>query len=176
MLRRAWLLPFFLLPVVAQDKTDLGLVHQIKEEAFDHSQVMDILGALTDRYGPRLTVSPEFDEAAEWAMKRMTAWSLTGVHAESWGPFGRSWSLKQYSVEMLEPRYSHINAIPLAWSNPTGKPVTADPVLAPFAATVSNLAKTDSDWENYKREWHGKLNGRIVLLNRPRTTSTGASP
>jgi hypothetical protein len=164
------------LPVSAQDKTDLSLVHQIKQEAFDHSRVMDTLAALTDRYGPRLTVSPEFDEAADWAMKRMTAWQLTGVHAESWGPFGRSWSLQHYSVEMMEPRYSLLDAIPLAWSNPTGKPVDAEPVMAPFAVTVSNLAKTDGDWEKYKAEWHGKLRGKVVLLNRARTSSLGVTP
>jgi carboxypeptidase Q len=143
----------------AQERTDYNLIHQIRQEAFEHSQVMDHLGLLSDRYGPRLTASPEFDEAASWAIGRMKGWGLTNVHTESWGPFGRSWSLKHYAVEMVEPRYSLLNAMPLAWSEPTGKPVTAEPVMAPFAATPNNLKKTEEDFEKYKQEWHGKLRG-----------------
>jgi carboxypeptidase Q len=155
----------------AQERTDYNLIHQIKQEAFEHSQVMDHLEHLTDRYGPRLTASPEFDEAAGWTMERMKSWGLANVHTESWGPFGRSWSLKHYAVEMVEPRYSLLDAVPLAWSEPTGKPVTGEPVMAPFAATANNLRKTEEDFEKYKQEWHGKLRGRIVLFNRPRTTA-----
>jgi carboxypeptidase Q len=164
-------LSFIALTVFAQEKTDYNLIHMIREEAFEHSQVMDHLAYLTDRYGPRLTASPEFDEAAGWVVGRMKSWGLANVHTESWGPFGRSWSLKHFAVEMVEPRYSLLNAVPLAWSEPTGKPVTGEPVMAPFAATANNLGKTAEDFEKYKQEWHGKLRGRIVLLNRPRTNS-----
>lgn len=158
----------------AQERTDYNVIHLIREEASEHSQVMDQLWYLTERYGPRLTASPEFDEAAAWAMDRMKSWGLANVHAESWGPFGRSWSLKHYSVELIEPRYSLLDAVPLAWSGPTGKPVTAEPVMAPFTATANNLAKTEEDFEKYKREWHGKLRGKIVLLNRMRNTADTA--
>ena len=41
-----------------KDAVDLAVVQRIKTEAFDHSQVMDTLSLLTDRYGPRLTGSP----------------------------------------------------------------------------------------------------------------------
>ncbi len=160
----------------AQEKTDYSLVHLIKQEAFDHSQVMTTLASLTDRYGPRLTVSPEFDEAADWTMKIMKSWQLANVHAESWGPFGRAWSLQHFSVEMLAPRYASLNAMPLAWSPSIGKPVTADLVIAPFTVTTSNLAKTDADWEKYKLDWHGKLRDKIVLFNKPHTSSLGANP
>jgi carboxypeptidase Q len=161
----------FVLTAFAQERTDYNLIHQIKQEAFEHSQVMEHLGYLSDRYGPRLTASPEFDEAAAWVVERMKSWGLANVHLESWGPFGRGWSLKHYAVEMVVPRYSLLDAMPLAWSEPTGKPVTGEPVMAPFTATANNLKKTDEDFEKYKQEWHGKLRGRIVLFNRPRTTA-----
>jgi Zn-dependent M28 family amino/carboxypeptidase len=159
--------------VFAQERTDYKLIHEIKNEAFEHSQVMNHLQALTDRYGPRLTASPEFEEAAAWTVEKLKSWGLANVHTESWGPFGRSWSLKSYSVEMMAPRYSHLNAVPLAWSQPTGKPVTAEPVIAPFAATANNQKKTEEDFEKYKAEWHGKLRGKVVLMNRPRNTTEG---
>lgn len=39
---------------------------KIRREAADHSQVMSTLHVLTDRYGPRLTGSPNFEAASVW--------------------------------------------------------------------------------------------------------------
>jgi hypothetical protein len=157
--------------MLAQERADYNLIHQIRDEASEHSRVMDLLESLTDRYGPRLTASPEFDEAATWAMSQFRSWGLVNVHTESWGPFGRSWSIRRYAVEMMEPRYSLLDAMPLAWSAPTGQTVIAEPIMAPFVATANDLQKTAADFEKYKQTWHGKLRGKIVLFNRPRTTT-----
>ena len=81
-------------PVVAADSVDLAAVNKIKTEAFEHSKVMEHLEYLTDVYGPRLTASPEFKEAAEWALKRLQEYGLENAHLEKWGPFGRSWTLE----------------------------------------------------------------------------------
>src|SRR5436305_2294874 len=105
-------------PVLAGD-TDLEIVHRIKTEAFENSKVMDTLSNLTDLYGPRLTGSPEFDQAAQWAMGRLKGYGVSNVHGEKWGPFGRSWSLESYTLEMTSPRYSHLVAAPPAWSGPS---------------------------------------------------------
>ena len=75
---------------LAADQADLDVVYRIKSEAFDHSKVMDNLEYLSDRYGPRLTASPEFTEAADWAPQRLRDYGLENVHTEKWGPFGRS--------------------------------------------------------------------------------------
>src|SRR5271154_3359267 len=96
----------------AQESVDLSVVNQIRSEEFAHSKVMEHLQYLTDVYGPRLTASPEFDQAADWALKRLEAYGLVNGHLEKWGPFGRNWSVKQYAVEMLEPRYSLLVAAP----------------------------------------------------------------
>jgi carboxypeptidase Q len=61
---------FLLLPVWAEDQS-LDVIHRIKTEAFDHSKVMGTLSYLTDMYGPRLTGSPEFEQAANWAMSSL---------------------------------------------------------------------------------------------------------
>ena len=107
----------FLAPLHAQearsDRPDLTIVSRIKTEAFDNSRVMDTLGYLTDAYGPRLTASPEFRQAADWVVKRLQSYGVENVHLEKWGPFGRSWSLKQYALEMIEhtQQESHDGAI-----------------------------------------------------------------
>src|SRR5689334_11861730 len=95
----------FTATLIAQDRdgADLTLVSRIKTEAFEKSQVMDTLGYLTDVYGPRLTASPGFRQAADWAVKRLEGYGVVNVRQEKWGAFGRSWTLKQYSAEVLEP-------------------------------------------------------------------------
>src|SRR5579872_3181548 len=58
-----------------REKVDLSIAHRIRDEAFGrNSKVMDTAFWLTDRYGPRLTGSPQVKEAADWAVKKMTEW------------------------------------------------------------------------------------------------------
>jgi carboxypeptidase Q len=98
--------------VLSQETVDLGVIDRIKDEAFARSEVMDHLRNLTDVHGPRLTGSPQFEEAAKWAAERLTAYGLSNVHVERWGPFGRSWSVEQYSAELLAPHYTRLAAMP----------------------------------------------------------------
>ena len=55
----------------APEKIDLGVLHDIKTQAFQHSQVMDHLFYISDVYGPRITSSPNHRAAAEWIVKRL---------------------------------------------------------------------------------------------------------
>ena len=152
--------------VVAQEPVDLGVIDRIKAEAFDRSQVMEHLRFLTDVYGPRLTGSPQFDEAARWTTERLKSFGVSNVHVETWGPFGRSWSAEQYSVEQLEPRYAQLTAAPLAWSASTSGPVTGEPLLAPLEVSFMRGPKKAADsFAEYRARWTGKLRGRIVLLS-----------
>jgi carboxypeptidase Q len=170
-------------PVHAQDaargdRPDLTLVSRIKLEAFDHSQVIDTLSYLTDVYGPRLTASPEFQQAAEWAVGRLKSYGADDAKLEKWGTFGRSWALKQYSIEMLEPRYAVLDAAPLAWSDTTRGPITGELIYAPYGGPRQSLdpAKQQEDLDHYIAAWKGKLKGKIVLLARPRDLTPSTQP
>ena len=55
----------------AEDKADLAVVHKIRDQAFNHSEIMDTLFYLTDVNGPRVTNSNGFKSAADWAVKRL---------------------------------------------------------------------------------------------------------
>jgi hypothetical protein len=147
------------------DQVDLGVVYRIKTEAFDHSKVLEHLEYLSDRYGPRLTASPEFGEAADWALQRLRDYGLENVHTEKWGPFGRSWSLQKFSLEMIQPRYSLLAAWPLAWSGTTKGPLRGEPILAP--APANNRQQSDADLDRYIEKYKGKLRGKIVLISDP---------
>jgi hypothetical protein len=174
--RKQFLLLLFLLPAAwGQPKLDLGVVSRIKTEAYDHSKVMDHLSWLSDVYGPRLTASPEFFQAAEWAAGRLREIGLSNVHLESWGPFGRAWSAQQWSVEMVEPRYGVLNATPLAWTGSTNGPITGETILAPLKRTF-DLKKAREEFAAYRKEWTGKLRGRFVMLRDPKIPAEQTKP
>ena len=82
------------------EKLDYAAIAQIRDEGLSRSQAMETLFWLTDRYGPRVTGSPAFEEAGAWAMKKMTDWGLTNVHREEWD-LGRGWSLVRFSAHMI---------------------------------------------------------------------------
>ncbi len=152
-------------PLQGQDKS-LRILHEIKTEAFDHSKVMEHLSLLSEVYGPRLTGSPEFEQAADWAMSRLKQFGISNVHEEKWGPFGRSWSLQTYTLEMVTPRYSHLLAVPLAWSASSNGMQVSSVLFAPFhEEDPFDVNKNKAAFERYKAEWKGKLKGKIVLAS-----------
>jgi carboxypeptidase Q len=147
------------MPLVAQEATekiDLAVLHDIKNQAFQHSQVMDHLFYISDVYGPRITSSPNHHAAAEWIVKRLQSYGLQNVHLEPWGPFGNSWQYKKFYGALVEPNYAPLIGFPLAWSPGTDGPTTAEAVLAPI--------HSQEDFAKYR----GKLKGKIVLIADPK--------
>lgn len=143
--------------VLAEEKVDLSVVNRIRTEAFSNSKVMDTMFYLTDVHGPRLTNSPNFRSAGDWAVGRLKEYGLVNVREEKWGPFGREWQCKYYEGHMVEPQFSSLMAIPLAWTESTKGPVTGEPMLA--------VIRNQADMDKYK----GKLRGKIVMTAMPRT-------
>ncbi|MEO8678079.1 MAG: M20/M25/M40 family metallo-hydrolase [Vicinamibacterales bacterium] len=165
--RRLLILPVALLALVLSgvpnlsaqsgDSVDLGAIQRIKEEGFDRSKVMDTAWWLTDRYGPRLTNSPQMRAAADWTVKKLNEWGLANVRQEPWGTeFGRGWSNERTVLLVVKPEPWPVIAYAKAWTPGTNGPVTAEAILAPMA--------TDADLDKFK----GKLKGKVVLLQAPR--------
>ena len=94
-------------------------IERIKDEGMNRSQVMQTLSYLTDVIGPRLTASPNMKRANEWTRDQMTKWGMSNAHLEAWGPFGRGWSLKRFSAQVIEPQAIPLIAYPKAWSPAT---------------------------------------------------------
>jgi carboxypeptidase Q len=140
----------------AQEKVDTAAVSAIKNEAMEHSQVMEILSYLSDVYGPRLTWSPEYKQAAEWASSKLREWGLQDIHYEGWTPMGKGWTLKGFSAEVIEPRAFPLIAYPKAWSPGVKGTVRGEAVYL--------KAKTEEDLQKYK----GKLKNAFVLVDDPR--------
>ena len=144
-------------PAPAPDPNDP--IQRIKDEGMNRSQVMQTLGYLSDVIGPRLTASPGMKRANEWTRDQLTKWGLQNAHLESWGPFGRGWTLKRFSAQVTEPTAIPLIAYPKAWSPGLASAVTADVVYFD--------ARTEAEFEKFK----GKLNGKIVLTAPTREVS-----
>jgi carboxypeptidase Q len=165
--QESWILPAVVLfslvsfRIVAEEKVDLQAITRIRDEAFNRSQVMETAWYLTDRYGPRLTGSPQLKAAAEWARGHLAEWGLENAALEPWGEFGRGWSFEKVCLEMTAPTYMPMIAYPEAWTPGTAGVISGEPVL------LGDL-RSESDLEPFK----GKLAGKIVLLGGARDVQT----
>ncbi|NQW05344.1 MAG: M20/M25/M40 family metallo-hydrolase [Acidobacteria bacterium] len=134
----------------APESVDAAAIQKIREQGLNQSQVMETLFYLTDVHGPRLTGSPGFEAAGDWAVERLKSWGFTNAHKERWD-FGTGWSLDKFHATMTAPQTMPINAMPKAWSAGTNGPVSAE-VVRP---QITNAAEAE--------QWKGKLRGKIVL-------------
>jgi len=159
-------------PVAAQ--VDLKVVSRIKDQAFNHSRVMDYMHYLADENGPRLAGSPGYKRAAQWAVDRLQQEGVASARLESFGEIGRSWSWNGISVQLTQPRKTTLNGIPLAWSPGTEHAIEAPAIYAPLWDDAEDPGQNDlvllaERIAAYRERYRGKLGGKIVLLSTERT-------
>lgn len=154
---------FLASPVFAQEKVDLEVVHRIRQEAFKKSQVMDHLFYLVEVNGPRITGSPGFQGAADWAVSRLEEYGLKNARQEKWGPFGVGWSRSYYSAHLMTPQYEALIGVPIGWTPSTKGVVRGTPVLAPLRR-YGQFSRDEASIDAFIEKHKGKLDGRIVLL------------
>src|SRR5947209_16636441 len=124
-------------------------VARIRDEGMNRSQVMQTLSYLSDVIGPRLTASPNAKRANEWTRDTLSRWGLQNAHLEAWGPFGRGWTLKHFSAQVIAPQDIPLIAYPKAWSpgikvtpemssppDPKSKKKSAAPMTMPQPSSV----------------------------------------
>jgi len=142
----------FVFSLAAQEKVDLSIMQRIRTEGLGGtSKVMNYLSWLSDVYAPRLSESPQYRQAGQWAVKTLTELGLVDAKMEPWGTFGRGWQLKKFYGAMIAPQYMPLIAYPKAWTPGTNGVVKGEAVLL--------NVKTAQDLEKYK----GKIKGAIVL-------------
>lgn len=143
---------------------NLEFITRLRQEGFNHSQVMDLMSYLTDDIGPRLTGSPNMKKANEWSRQQFVQWGLVNAHLESWGPFGRGWAYQLCEVRMTSPDYMQFMALPEAWTPGTNGPLRGE--------VTHVTASKPEDLEKYR----GKLAGKIVLFGDARLPDPGDKP
>ncbi|NUQ80112.1 MAG: M20/M25/M40 family metallo-hydrolase [Bacteroidetes bacterium] len=155
----------FTFPLLAQNTgADTAVISRIIREGTDRSGVMQTASYLTDVYGPRLTGSPDYDRAAEWTLNELKRYGLENVKKETFGPFGKGWSLKRFYLHAMEPVSFPVIGVPKAWS-----------------PAVKGVQKAEVVWLNVKsREeletYRGKLAGKLVMISDPVELKPGFKP
>jgi len=148
--------PSYELPQPEKETLDYEMYGSIRNEALNHSKVMEYASALTDGIGPRLTGSPNLKRANEWTRDQLTAMGCANAHLEDWGEFGMGWQQENTWLRMTAPDTAVFIAQAAPWSPATKGPVTASAVWVDI--------KDENDFDKYK----GKLGGKIVLLGEMR--------
>lgn len=151
------LILFIVTVASGQEKMDLDMMNKIRNEGLNNSKVMDIAFYLTDVSGPRLTKSPGYDRAANWAINELKKWGLENALLEPWGEFGKSWDLQKSYVAMTAPYYRPLIAFPKTWTKGTNGLQNVEVMLI--------TAKDSVELEQYR----GKLKGKILIMNRTDT-------
>ena len=114
--------------LLAQEKVDEATSARIRSEEMEHSQIMHTLHMLTDRYGPRVTGTPNHEAAVEWVISEATKWGLKNAHREAWDFGHPGWSNERASGFLIAPVRQNLKFEVLAWTPSTNGTVTASTI------------------------------------------------
>ena len=133
---------FTMAVLMAQEKVDEATSARMRSEELEHSKIMHTLHMLTDRYGPRVTGTPNHEAAAKWAVAEMTSWGMKNGHLEPWD-FGRAgWLNESATGQIAAPVRENLKFEVLAWTPSTKGTVNASAGSPGFKETsVSVVSK-----------------------------------
>lgn len=147
---------FLILPVLlfAQiEKVNEAAMTKIRNEGLNNSKVMDIAFHITELSGPRVTNSPGFMRAANYAKNQFTQWGLVNSKLDPWGEFGKGWELQKSYIAITAPWYRPVIAYPKTWSAGTNGLQSGEVLLI--------SAKDSAALDAYR----GRLKGKILILD-----------
>ncbi|MDQ3804231.1 MAG: M20/M25/M40 family metallo-hydrolase, partial [Acidobacteriota bacterium] len=154
-----------------QERINAEVYWKIRREGTENSQVMRTVHHLTDRYGPRLTGSPNFKAAAEWAAKQMESWGLKNARLEPWD-FGRAgWQNERLSAHLTAPVKDHLVCEALAWT-----PSTNGPAAGQAVQLVPPERPTKEQLDAYLAGFAARVRGRVVLVGRHQKVYVSFNP
>ncbi|HUR21436.1 MAG TPA: M20/M25/M40 family metallo-hydrolase [Vicinamibacterales bacterium] len=200
-MRRKLFLPLLLLGLAVaypaaqatQERIDTDVNARIRKEGWDNSQIMRTLHYLTDVYGPRVTGSPNHENAAKWAVQTMEKWGFRNGKLEPFEfktatvtPAG-GWLNEKASGHIISPVKDNLVFEVLAWTpstkgtvtgpavsliTPMGPAVEAPVTVAvsgrgavPTGATVTQyLPPTEADLKAYFAQLAPKVKGAMVFV------------
>ncbi len=168
----------------AQEKVDLNVIHKIKTAELGGGggvaaavaaaaaagggfQIMDTMYNLTDRYGPRLTNSPQFRAAGDWAVGQLKEWGLSNVHLENSGlrPTRRTRGGARFRAGRSPDTAARWSSRPTCRSSAIRRRGAAAPTAR---SRAKRCWSADPDPGRSWTRWHGKLKGKIVSHGRRR--------
>ena len=104
-------------PAFAQHETaDTAAFRLIRNAEMQNSHVPEIAHYLTDVSGSRLTGSPGYHRAGNWAVSTLKKWGLANAAMEPWGEFGKQWEAEDCSLVMNTPYKQRLRVYAQPWS------------------------------------------------------------
>src|SRR6266700_1674889 len=94
---------------------DTRILEQVKS---DQGELKSNLQYLADRIGPRLTGSPQLEQASHWTMERFKESGLSNVHLEPW-TIANSWTRGLATGQVISPTYHLLTLETGGWSAAT---------------------------------------------------------
>lgn len=157
----------------AQEKetSDTDIVWKIRREATERSQILRTLHVLTDRYGPRLTGSPNLRGAQDWVVQQAGTWGLANAHLEPWDFGHPGWLNERLAVHIVSPVKDALVVEALAWTPGTNGAVKAATILIepPVRPTKEQLA-------TYLDSVRDRVKAKIVLVGKPQVVGVTIVP
>ncbi len=144
---------------------DTAMNARIRAEGMNNSQIMRTMHHLTDVYGPRVTGSPNHENAAKWAIDQMGKWGMKNGHLEplefktaTVTPTG-GWLNEKAAGHIIAPVKDNLVFEVLAWTPSTKGTVTANAVqlITPPNPTAASL-------KTYLDSMVAKVKGGVVLV------------
>jgi hypothetical protein len=109
----------------SQEKIDDAMNGKILAEGMNRSQIMRIEHMLADVYGPRLTGSPNHENAARWAVQEMTSWGMKNGKLEPWNWNHEGWLNERAEGHVSAPVRINLVFAVQPWTPSTNGTVTA---------------------------------------------------
>ena len=180
--------------LLAQDKVDESATARIRSEEMEHSQILHTLHMLTDRYGPRVTGTPNHEAAAKWAVAEMTRFGMKNGHLEPWDFGHPGWLNERASGFLVAPVQENLKFEVLAWTPSTKGTVTAPaiqlvPPEGPPPASTNGAAPAAAGGRGPVRpgplkeeieQWvaanRDKVRGKIVLIGKAAVIPVNFNP
>jgi len=136
-----------------------AVLRRIWTEGMERSQVERLAQALLDSIGPRLTGTPGYTAAADWAIATYQGWGVT-ARKEQYGTW-RGWRRGTSHIDLIQPRVRTLEGIILGWSpgTPRGRPVEAPVILLGDAADSAAFLA-----------WLPQVRGKVVAISFPQPT------
>lgn len=158
---------------IAQETPNAEINAAIRKEAMENSKAMRVIHYFTDVYGPRLTGSPNYTDAAKWAAREMLSWGFNKAELEAFD-FGHPGWVNERNIGLMQkPVQDTLTYEVLAWTPSTKGVIISEPVSLvipqfPAAANPRIMQNpTQEELTAYFESVRSAVNGKIVLVGKP---------
>ncbi len=135
--------------------TENPALRRIWALGMDSSQTYQLAQVLFDSVGPRLTGSPGYKAASDWAIRTYQSWGIA-ARTEQYGTW-KGWRRGVTHIDLVAPRVRSLEGQMLAWSPGTGgRPVRGDVLLLPAFGDSAAF-----------RAWLPGVRGKFVAISFP---------